>query len=137
MQHELVPFDSPAQIGLDLQLFDRGRAADPVVAADVARIIADVRTEGDDCLRALAREYDGAELDQLEVPRAECDAAPRTPEGAWTPCFIGEGVNAAGGVNTVAVTPQQYYVLREHGTERAGTRPLNYEKSEGTYVCAG
>ena len=35
------------------------------------------------------------------------------------------------------LTPQQYYVLREHGTERAGTSPLNDEKREGTFVCAG
>jgi peptide-methionine (R)-S-oxide reductase len=33
--------------------------------------------------------------------------------------------------------PQQYYVLREHGTERAGTSPLNSEKRSGTFVCAG
>jgi len=35
------------------------------------------------------------------------------------------------------LTPQQYYVLRGHGTERAGTSPLNHEKREGTFVCAG
>ncbi|HEX2215384.1 MAG TPA: peptide-methionine (R)-S-oxide reductase MsrB [Xanthobacteraceae bacterium] len=32
---------------------------------------------------------------------------------------------------------QQYYVLRKHGTERAGTSPLNREKRKGTFVCAG
>jgi peptide-methionine (R)-S-oxide reductase len=35
------------------------------------------------------------------------------------------------------LTPEQFYVLREHGTERAGTSPLNGEKREGTFVCAG
>jgi peptide-methionine (R)-S-oxide reductase len=30
-----------------------------------------------------------------------------------------------------------YKVLREHGTERAGTSPLNAEKRPGTFVCAG
>jgi peptide-methionine (R)-S-oxide reductase len=35
------------------------------------------------------------------------------------------------------LTPEQYYVLREHGTERAGTSPLNGEKRAGTYHCAG
>jgi peptide-methionine (R)-S-oxide reductase len=35
------------------------------------------------------------------------------------------------------LTPEQYYVLREHGTERAGTSPLNSEKRSGTFVCAG
>jgi len=33
--------------------------------------------------------------------------------------------------------PDAYHVLREHGTERAGTSPLNKEKREGTFVCAG
>jgi peptide-methionine (R)-S-oxide reductase len=36
-----------------------------------------------------------------------------------------------------ALTPEQYRVLREHGTERAGTSPLNAEKRHGTFVCAG
>ncbi len=35
------------------------------------------------------------------------------------------------------LTPEQFRVLRKHGTERAGTSPLNFEKREGTYVCAG
>ena len=35
------------------------------------------------------------------------------------------------------LTPQQYYVLREHGTERAGTSPLDHEKRKGTFHCAG
>jgi peptide-methionine (R)-S-oxide reductase len=33
------------------------------------------------------------------------------------------------------LTPEQYYVTRQHGTERAGTSPLNKEKREGTYMC--
>ncbi|KMO34338.1 methionine sulfoxide reductase B [Methylobacterium variabile] len=35
------------------------------------------------------------------------------------------------------LTPEQYRVLREHGTERPGTSPLNHEKRAGTFVCAG
>jgi peptide-methionine (R)-S-oxide reductase len=35
------------------------------------------------------------------------------------------------------LTPEQYRVLRKHGTERAGTSPLNAEKRAGTFVCAG
>src|SRR4051812_33754246 len=30
-----------------------------------------------------------------------------------------------------------YEVLRHHGTERAGTSPLNHEKREGMFRCAG
>ena len=35
------------------------------------------------------------------------------------------------------LTPEQYEVLREEGTEYAGSSPLNYEKRKGTYHCAG
>jgi peptide-methionine (R)-S-oxide reductase len=35
------------------------------------------------------------------------------------------------------LTPEQYSVLRQEGTERAGTSPLNSEKRPGTFVCAG
>jgi peptide-methionine (R)-S-oxide reductase len=35
------------------------------------------------------------------------------------------------------LTPQQYDVLRKHGTERAGTSPLNREKRKGSFACAG
>ena len=33
--------------------------------------------------------------------------------------------------------PEQYNVLRRSGTERAFSNPLNDEKREGRYVCAG
>jgi peptide-methionine (R)-S-oxide reductase len=36
-----------------------------------------------------------------------------------------------------ALSPEAYHVLREHGTERAGTSPLNHEKRKGTFACAG
>jgi peptide-methionine (R)-S-oxide reductase len=36
-----------------------------------------------------------------------------------------------------ALTPEQFQVLRQHGTERAGTSPLNVEKRSGTFTCAG
>jgi peptide-methionine (R)-S-oxide reductase len=35
------------------------------------------------------------------------------------------------------LTPEQFHVLREHGTERAGTSPLNVEKREGIFRCGG
>ena len=35
------------------------------------------------------------------------------------------------------LSPEQYYVLRRHGTERAGSSPLNREKRAGTFHCAG
>ena len=35
------------------------------------------------------------------------------------------------------LSPESYRVLRHEGTERAGSSPLNKEKREGTYHCAG
>jgi peptide-methionine (R)-S-oxide reductase len=35
------------------------------------------------------------------------------------------------------LTPEQFQVLRTHGTERAGTSPLNREHREGMFRCAG
>jgi len=35
------------------------------------------------------------------------------------------------------LNPPQFQVLRKHGTERAGTSPLNDEKRPGTFTCAG
>ena len=34
------------------------------------------------------------------------------------------------------LTPEQYYVLRQSGTERPFTSPLNKNYKKGTYVCA-
>jgi peptide-methionine (R)-S-oxide reductase len=34
------------------------------------------------------------------------------------------------------LTPEQFQVLRQHGTERAGTSPLNTEKRPGRFTCA-
>jgi peptide-methionine (R)-S-oxide reductase len=36
-----------------------------------------------------------------------------------------------------ALSPEQYRVLRDHGTERAGTSPLDKEYGKGTFLCAG
>lgn len=33
--------------------------------------------------------------------------------------------------------PAAFQVLRKHGTERAGTSPLNWEKRGGVFHCAG
>ncbi|NMF83323.1 peptide-methionine (R)-S-oxide reductase [Nodosilinea sp. P-1105] len=36
-----------------------------------------------------------------------------------------------------ALTPEQFRVLRQHGTERAGTSPLDKVYEAGVYKCAG
>jgi peptide-methionine (R)-S-oxide reductase len=35
------------------------------------------------------------------------------------------------------LSPEAFKVLRQHGTERPGTSPLNAEKRAGTFDCAG
>jgi len=35
------------------------------------------------------------------------------------------------------LSPEQYAIMREHGTERAGSCALNYEKRPGAFSCAG
>jgi peptide-methionine (R)-S-oxide reductase len=35
------------------------------------------------------------------------------------------------------LAPEAYRVLRQHGTERPGSSPLNHEKRAGQFVCAG
>ena len=35
------------------------------------------------------------------------------------------------------LTPEQFQVLRQHGTEPRGTSPQNREKRTGTFSCAG
>jgi peptide-methionine (R)-S-oxide reductase len=35
------------------------------------------------------------------------------------------------------LTPEQFRVLRQHGTERAGTSPLDKVYESGTFTCAG
>ncbi len=35
------------------------------------------------------------------------------------------------------LTPAQFSVLRQHGTEPAGSSPLDKEYRHGTYICAG
>jgi peptide-methionine (R)-S-oxide reductase len=70
--------------------------------------------------------------------------------GAGLAAYLGlqKGASAAGGKGPFEVTktdaewkriltPEQYYVLRQHGTERAGTSPLDREKRKGTFHCAG
>lgn len=46
-------------------------------------------------------------------------------------------VNKTEGEWATELTPEQYRVLRQHGTERPGTSPLNQEKRDGVFACAG
>ena len=35
------------------------------------------------------------------------------------------------------LTPEQYRIMRTHGTEPPGSCALNYEKRAGTFSCVG
>ena len=35
------------------------------------------------------------------------------------------------------LSPEQYHVLRQHGTEQPGSSKLNFEKRTGLFSCAG
>ena len=56
-------------------LFDRNTSNDASVRVRTADVIARVRRDGDAALLAYAREFDGASLSALEVPRARWDTA--------------------------------------------------------------
>ncbi len=56
-------------------LFDRSTSDDPGLRSVTTGILAAVRQRGDSALRELARRFDGADLDALEVPRARWQAA--------------------------------------------------------------
>ena len=56
-------------------LLDRSTSSDAAVRDRTRAIVERVRRDGDEALRALARELDGVALDDLEVPRARWEEA--------------------------------------------------------------
>ena len=55
---------------------------------------------------------------------------------ADAPPFIGK-ISKTNDEWRVLLTPAQFNILREEGTERPFSSPLNEEKRKGTFVCAG
>ena len=105
----------------------------PEVAADVARIVAQVRADGDHTLRALTRRYDGAQLDRFDVTAAEFDAAERAlPDDLRR--AIGEAAARIRAFHA-AGAPQPYEVETAPGVRCARVlRPID---PVGLYVPAG
>jgi peptide-methionine (R)-S-oxide reductase len=82
------------------------------------------------------REMDRREfLNRLAVTLA-AGASPGAFAADAPPAFIGKVVKSPEQWR-ILLTPAQFNVLREEGTERAFTSPLNDEKRKGTYLCAG
>ena len=80
-------------------------------------------------------------------PRRARDAVVRRPPRAGRPCvrrIAGHPADGRPFEVTLSdaewhrrLTPAQYSVLREAGTERPYTSPLNDEHRQGTFACAG
>lgn len=70
----------------------------------------------------------------LSASAANPAASPATPATPATP-IVPLRLSAAQWRQRL--TPEQYRVLREEGTERAGSSPLDHEKRAGQFVCAG
>ncbi|WOE75471.1 peptide-methionine (R)-S-oxide reductase MsrB [Alterisphingorhabdus coralli] len=67
----------------------------------------------------------------LGVSRIGIGAAPASAKGKRFP------ISRSDAEWKKRLTPMQYYVLRQEGTERAFTSRLNKEKRSGTFLCAG
>jgi histidinol dehydrogenase len=79
------------------RLLDRGTQDDAALQASVETIVRRVRADGDDALRALARELDGVTLAALEVPRVRWHRA----AGGLTPGVRGALERAAANITAV------------------------------------
>lgn len=56
--------------------------------------------------------------------------------GVWHPTRV-DKINKTDAEWQEILTPDQYRVLRQHGTEGRGASPLNLEKRDGIFKCAG
>ncbi|HEU4630237.1 MAG TPA: histidinol dehydrogenase, partial [Gemmatimonadaceae bacterium] len=101
-------------------LMDRTTSSDDEVRARAAEIVARVRRDGDAALVAMAREFDGATLQELEVPRAAWNAA----LDALEPALRGAMERAAANIRAAheAFRPQASEVETEPGVV-VGRRP--------------
>jgi peptide-methionine (R)-S-oxide reductase len=64
------------------------------------------------------------------------DADSQAPAARKGPKKVIEKVNKSNEEWEKVLPAATYKVMREHGTERAGTSPLNENKKKGVYVCA-
>ena len=64
------------------------------------------------------------------------DAGRKAPEGgAAAASGSGDRIEKSDAEWRAMLTAEQYRVARQHGTERAGTSPLNHEKRAGMFKC--
>jgi peptide-methionine (R)-S-oxide reductase len=68
-------------------------------------------------------------------PTTPADTEGPHPMAKSSPVSQADRIAKTDGEWRAQLTPEQYYVTRQHGTERAGTSPLNAEKRAGTFTC--
>jgi peptide-methionine (R)-S-oxide reductase len=77
-----------------------------------------------------------AKIHAADPPSAAKDGGVRAPDAAADAKDGGvEPLRLTDAQWRQRLTPQQYHVLRDEGTERPFTSPLNHEKRAGTFHC--
>ncbi len=88
-------------------------------------------------LAALAgRTFAARPLTMIDVEALQKNWKAMLAEGVQVPA-AGEPLKLSKEEWRKRLDPAAYKVLREEGTERSGTSPLDREKREGVFVCAG
>ena len=76
-------------------------------------------------------------LELVEGRYAVCRLGPSDPVPGWAEDGPFVSVTRTDAEWRKLLTPEQYNVMRHHGTEAPGSCALNYEKRSGTFTCAG
>lgn len=106
-------------------------ATEPPVEA-VQKILADVRDNGDEALRRLTKEFDGADVSELRIPQVELDAAL-----ASIPPLLREALEAARS-SILAFHREQLSAESRHERDGVVIRGLNRPVDRaGVYVPGG
>ena len=114
------------------EIFARDNIA-PNVERVVSEIIADVRKNGDDALKAYCKKFDGAELDSLEVPPGEIEEA----FGIVEPEFLEILREAAANIHAFhSRQVRNSFVIQEQNGIITGQKVTPIEKV-GLYVPGG
>jgi histidinol dehydrogenase len=114
-------------------LLNRRPSDEPVLRSTVSEILEKVRAEGDEALRAMAREFDKVEIHELEVPRERWDQALK----ALDPALRADLEEAAGNIETFhrAQIPEELEVTIRPGVT-LGRRAVPLP-SVGVYAPGG
>ena len=77
----------------------------------------------------------GVSIELLDRSVCELSGDPSRGTRVWRTSAMRSPEPTRSGVGLL--TPEQYDVMREHGTEAPGSCALNFEKRHGTFDCAG